>query len=524
MAMASDHRIIDIADSSMEDETEISHPPDIAQLRINTQICEIVAEALDHLMRFHERITQVLEPLPKAREMWSQARLTGKPYMFRVPHRLREVNKRAYEPNVISIGPYHHANERLKRTEAIKLSCFLHILWEDSSVADRIVRTMESLEARVRECYEEPSDLNSQEFVEMMVYDGCFIVQLILGFADADIFKERGILGEVVNDLLLLENQLPFFVLSELYHIIAPEEEDVHQLAHHVISFFRDGSLFHLFDDPVSDEDIKHLLHLVHSSHHPSDSGMEQHQKFKKNATNSDHESRNSRAGVQNIFFSQMAARIWDWMHHPLTASEPTSQRKTKFIGNATELDEAGIDFLGATLEKMKDLKQGIETEFDIMFTKDTKVLMIPTLRVVDSTESRFRNYIAYEQFIPYGKPTYFSDYVLLMDNLINTSKDVQLLRKSGIIDNWLGDDEAVAQMFNKLHHSVYWSSSDFYYAHVFGRVNQHCQRKWNRWKAVLKTNYFNSPWSHISFLAATLLLLLTAIQTVFSFLSYYDQ
>ncbi|KAL4319155.1 hypothetical protein GQ457_18G020980 [Hibiscus cannabinus] len=195
-----------------------------------------------------------------------------------------------------------------------------------------------------------------------------------------------------------------------------------------------------------------------------------------------------------------------------------------KFIGNATELDDAGINFLGAAIEKMKDQKPGIETEFDIMFTKHTKVLMIPTLNVYDCTERRFRNYIAYEQFIPCSEPTYFCDYVLFMDYLIDTSKDVQLLRKSGIIENALGDDEAVAQMFNRLMDSVYCSPTEFYYIEIFGRMTKHCQRRRNRWKAALKKKYFNSPWSHISFFAATVLLLLTIVQTIFSVFSYFDK
>ncbi|KAK8625438.1 hypothetical protein V6N13_090310 [Hibiscus sabdariffa] len=429
------------ADSSKEDEAGISQPSDIAQTRI-PQIFEFLPKAGDHLLR-------------------TQARVIEKPYICRVPHLLREVNKRAYEPNVISIGPYHHGLdlERFKVTEALKLSCFLTIFKENNSVADKIVRSMQRLEARVRECYEEASDLDSKEFVEMMVYDGCFIVLLILGYADDDIFKAIGILREIEKDLLLLENQLPFFVLSELYRIIVPEEEGVHQLSHHVISYYRNCYLFHLFDNLLPDKEIKHLLHLVHSCHHPSASGIKQHQDFKRKA-----------------------------------ASKPTSQRKMKFIGNATELDDAGINFLGATIEKMKDQKPGIETEFDIMFTKDTKLLMIPTLNVYDGTERQFRNYIAYEQFIPCSEPIYFSDYVLFMDYLIDTSKDVQLLRKSGIIENGLGDDEAVAQMFNRLLDSVYCSSTDFYYAEIFGRMTKHCQRRRNRWKAALKKNISTLP------------------------------
>ncbi|KAK8582672.1 hypothetical protein V6N13_069444 [Hibiscus sabdariffa] len=149
-------------------------------------------------------------------------------------------------------------------------------------------------------------------------------------------------------------------------------------------------------------------------------------------------------------------------------------------------------------------------------------MLKIPTLRVEDTTEHIFRNYIAYEQFFR-RELTYFSDYVLFMDNLINTSNDVQLLRTNGVIDNWLGDDEAVARMFNRLLDFV-WMSNGFYYAEIFKRVNEHCQRRWNRWKATLKKNYFNSPWSLISFLAATVLLLLTVVQAIFSHLSYFNK
>ncbi|KAK8625441.1 hypothetical protein V6N13_090313 [Hibiscus sabdariffa] len=438
----------------MEDEAEISQPPDIHKER-NSQIPNTLRKARYHQMR---------SPSP----------VTKNPYIY---------NERAYEPNVISIGPYHHGHERLQRMEATKLSCFLNIFNKDNSVADKLVRTIERLEAQVRQCYEEPSDLESDEFVEMVVYDGCFIVHLIYGddFDQKDIFKEKGIVSEIMADLLLLENQLPFFVLLELNHILT--ERNARQFARRTVSLFNKTFSFHLFYYGILDKEyFMHLLELVHSCYHPSFLGLKQHREFQ--------------------------------------AREPTYQRPMKFIGSATELDDVGIGFFGDTIQDMKHLKQEIQTGFDILFTKDTKVLMIPTLRVDDMIECRLRNYIAYEQFIPSGEPTYFTDFVLLMDNLINTSKDVQLLRNSGIIENWLGDDEAVAQMFNKLHHSVFMGKY-FYYAEVFGRVNEHRQKRWNRWKTALKKNHFNTPWLFIPFLAATVLLLLTIVQTIFSLLSY---
>ncbi|MBA0844013.1 hypothetical protein Goarm_001145, partial [Gossypium armourianum] len=50
---------------------------------------------------------------------------------------------------------------------------------------------------------------------------------------------------------------------------------------------------------------------------------------------------------------------------------------------------------------------------------------------------------------------------------LINASKDVELLRKSEIIDNLLGNDEAVTKMFNKLGDSIYYSPKYFYYKDI---------------------------------------------------------
>ncbi|KAK8695614.1 hypothetical protein V6N13_000765 [Hibiscus sabdariffa] len=410
--------------------------------------------------------------------------------MYRVPHRLRELNETAYEPNVISIGPYHYGKPHLKAMDAIKRSCFLKLVDGNSLHIREFTRAMRTLEARVRECYEEPLPLqlgDSDEFVRMMLYDGCFLVQLIRRvYPEDDIFQVARFQTDIRSDLLLLENQLPFFVVFKLLRMIMPNVgEDVHHFAR--------TALFSLDmpGNPVPNKDIKHLLELVHNSYHPSALGIKRHQDFKAKAAEE--------------------------------AREPESQRLWRFIRSATELEDAGIGFFGANIEKMRDQEQGIESMFDIMFTKDTNVLKIPTLEVNDQTESFFRNFMAYEQFISSVESTYVSDYVLFMDNLINTGKDVQLLCKRGIIDNWLGDDEVVAQMFNKLRDSIY-VSGDFYYAEIFGRVNKHCERKWNKWKAALKKNYFHSPWSLISVLAAFVLLVLTLLQTIFSVLSYFNQ
>ncbi|GMP78005.1 hypothetical protein CsSME_00034099 [Camellia sinensis var. sinensis] len=102
------------------------------------------------------------------------------------------------------------------------------------------------------------------------------------------------------------------------------------------------------------------------------------------------------------------------------------------------------------------------------------------------------------------------------MDCLINSPKDVEILSRRGIIDNWLGDNEVVSTIFNKISDAVTGPSSHFQYDDIFNRVNIHCGKRRNQWMAKLNRNYLNSPWAVISILAA-LALLLTSTQTVFT-------
>jgi hypothetical protein len=47
--------------------------------------------------------------------------------IFRVPDRLRRYNEKAFEPELVSIGPFHHGKEKLQAMEKIKL-WYLHCL------------------------------------------------------------------------------------------------------------------------------------------------------------------------------------------------------------------------------------------------------------------------------------------------------------------------------------------------------------------------------------------------------------
>ncbi|KAJ6934291.1 hypothetical protein NC651_009356 [Populus alba x Populus x berolinensis] len=209
---------------------------------------------------------------------------------------------------------------------------------------------------------------------------------------------------------------------------------------------------------------------------------------------------------------------LLDMLYHagyqPPDSTESPKEIDWYFIRNAKELQEAGIKF--------KKREGSSRLLFDVDFSENGTI-EIPRLKIDDRTESLFRNLVTYEQCSP-RKHLYVTDYITLMDCLISTQEDVQILRLSEIIENGLGDDGKVCSLFNNLCRNVTHSQRPhFCYNKVFDGVKEHYNQKRNVWMATLKHDYFNSPWALLSFLAAVVLLLFTLAQTVFTVMSYFQ-
>ena len=100
--------------------------------------------------------------------------------------------------------------------------------------------------------------------------------------------------------------------------------------------------------------------------------------------------------------------------------------------------------------------------------------------------------------------------------------KDVSLLVKVEVINNSIGgSDKEISDLFNNLCKFVTVSYPSPY-TKIRNDLSEHCDEWWNRAKASCKHNYFNTPWAIISFFGATLLLILTILQTIFSGISAF--
>ncbi|CAN6251025.1 unnamed protein product [Urochloa humidicola] len=116
---------------------------------------------------------------------------SGSMSIFRVAAHVRDANsnKELYEPRLVSIGPYYRGRPALRAMEQHKWRYLHELLAQhpNASLSD-FVRAIRGVEHRARRCYSERTDISgsgagdhgSGGFGEMLLLDGCFILQFFI--------------------------------------------------------------------------------------------------------------------------------------------------------------------------------------------------------------------------------------------------------------------------------------------------------------------------------------------------------
>ena len=140
--------------------------------------------------------------------------------IYSVPKNLRKVNKEAYTPRIVSIGPFHHNKNNLSGMEMHKLRYLKDFLYRTGKSQEDLLMIIQDNEVEIRRCYSEECRLSRTDFVKMVLLDAIFIIELFLRFhgRENDYISSQPWLGNAIrHDLILLENQLPFFVIEKLF-------------------------------------------------------------------------------------------------------------------------------------------------------------------------------------------------------------------------------------------------------------------------------------------------------------------
>ncbi|XP_050215035.1 UPF0481 protein At3g47200-like isoform X2 [Mercurialis annua] len=335
--------------------------------------------------------------------------------IFKVPQALTQINEKAYQPHAVSIGPYHHGSEHLEMIQQHKwrfLGSILNRTKNQGVGLKEFFKAVAPQEDKIRECYSEFIEFSSHKLVEIMVLDGCFIIELLFIVGklvpanhDDPIFSMEWILSHLMRDLLRLENQIPFIVLQSLFDLIKVAHQDSRSLTELALEFF-DYSIDRPIEVLIQYKDMKwkHLLDLFRLTFVPPPD-------FK-------------------YLLDKLAERS--------ASNEDERDRFLQSIQPAMKLRRSGIKF-----EQRKS-----DSFLDIKFSHG--VLSIPALTIDDFATIFLLNWVAFEQCYRHCNK-YITSYVAFMCRLINTPEDAGYLSDHDIIENSYGTDDEVAKFFNDM-------------------------------------------------------------------------
>ncbi|KAJ6749662.1 hypothetical protein OIU85_000309 [Salix viminalis] len=459
------------------------------------------------------------------------------PNIPKVPVKLKEKKEECYRPLAVSIGPYHYSDRKEKLQEVEKLKARMMVEFVKDSVDDSgaprkdfYVNVKKELQ-KARGCYHKniTEKFSDEEFSKMMFIDGCFILQFMhcrvnesekLEMSEQQIFH-------VKRDLLLLENQLPFAVLDSLRKQRYKSSSESNEIINDFLSLYICSSgkpmkewvrialtalglvmipiLFPLFlifliislcclcmfcclcYQGVSTLMLQEINVSLDWSPPPE-------------KTQPDHL-------LQLLYYKSM-------YHYSKRNHKKPGSRGHGLYYSAKNLKKVGILFwarwtaCAITNVKFKSSLLSVKVE-------------VPPIIIDESTESLLLNLVAYESAAALDQ-LWVSSYILFMESLIDDAEDVEYLRSTGIIINYLGDDQKVANLFNGMGESFTHGTYDtFAYNDVKMAINKQCESTVKRWvydwKTAYFSNYFGSPWTFITVLAASFGLGLTATQTYYT-------
>ena len=365
-----------------------------------------------------------------------QKKFRSIPPIHKVPASIRQWKETAYRPSRVSIGPYHcniqQEDHKELRSNRVKT------YGQKLGVMD---------EFNIHHYYEEAIDpiyVTDKLFVQ----DACFII---------DVFLHPTY--DAVIDLLLLENQLPFFFIEELFRRLTGNTSDPVSLIESIFHLFKEFNVLHIKPSDLKIE-IEHFTDLLRTFYLP-----------------------------------------------PYRPLPKRGRKRIKLLYTATQLHEAEVKI------EVSSSRCILDFEFD----SQTGLLQIPRLELKHVTEILVRNVLALEQTRYVGNG-YVTDYFLMMSSLVQSEEDLDLLRKLNIVNT--GEETQELIFFQDICKGMKLEDMNHDYILIFKKLKKFHNRPRNlmrMWKKPLKRDYFGNPWVTASTIAAIILLVLTFIQTVCS-------
>ncbi|KAH8486183.1 hypothetical protein H0E87_027598 [Populus deltoides] len=486
----------------------------------------------------------------------SENNRTEEPCIPKVPVNLKKINEECYSPLAVSIGPYHYSDRegKLKQVERLKVPMMFKFVNNGGTTIKDLYLKVKQVLKNARGCYCKSltEHFNDEEFNKMMFIDGCFILQFMhcMNVENEDLEMSDQQIFHVKRDLLLLENQLPFAVLHSLRtkrygdNLNHSNEIINNFISLHIRSSSKPiptwvrialtalglvmipillplyliiiGSCYVCLLYGLRYRMSKHLLRRqrVPLDWFPPPSPGEEKSGTRVDEPQPAHPppTRKEKSGKRDD--ERQPAHLLELLYYKSMYHYSKSNHKKAAKGSrghclyysAQNLKKAGILFRARWTGAITDVK------FKSSIFWGT--LKVPPIIIDESTKSLLLNLVAFETSAALDQ-LWVSSYICFMDSLIDDAKDVEELRSNGIIINYFGADQKVANLFNDMGRSMTHDTAA--YNDIKMEINEQCESTVKRWVYEWKRTYFSNPWTIITVLAASFGLALTATQTYYT-------
>ncbi|XP_057837336.1 putative UPF0481 protein At3g02645 [Cryptomeria japonica] len=411
------------------------------------------------------------------------------------------------------------------------------------------------IQEMIKKSYAEDIELSSEAACAwMIVRDACFLLEVLHRFGIDEDQEERvpffidsvlsrkrhhPLLTEIVKDMLKMENQLPFWALEKIRPCIDRSNDDVWfesalknlspiKVAHegrkrrynrgsHILQLLHD----YIVDSPVPDpSDLQsagcgNILGNIKGFICPTTTCKTIQKKWLFALIFLPFFVILFILGIIFVILHYIKNHIFDILYSIMNYLSRREDETEEHVPSIGELRRGGMKF--------KKMEGGIS---QIEFKKKNSTLYLPQFKVDNRSEVILRNLIALE-ICSQDEEKPITRYAILMNDLVDTSQDVSLLRREDIITGKLGADEDIAKLWNSMvtpTEMPRYGSID----KAVKSINDY-HKKWLKGLAFLRHRrvlgdflgllleflwtYGSRPWWFFSALIVLVVLVLTAVQ-----------
>jgi len=407
-----------------------------------------------------------------------------------------------FEPRVASLGPIHHSNPKYQLGEKYKL----RLAYEFVQGCGNNINLLYEVEKKIkelRECFEDgvTKKYDDEELAWMLFVDGCAILQYIFCAANRK-FKEYNMKDDSVafaqQDLFLLENQVPYRLLNVLMSLSGKEDK----LRESIENFIRNVT--------YQQTELQRNVNKGESSHDSQPQPKEREPTHLLDLLRTILLGPLPQSSKPNPSSGKTWTRVLLSVCHTLSGmmcrKKQDQDPDWQSYRNVQELKAAGIQLKRSKNRHLRNIS------FNRQFGVYPGYLWLPPITVDDSTGPKFMNLIAYEMCLDFENDFGITSYISFLDSLIDEANDVKDMRKARVLHNFLGSDQEVADLFNKIGTDLVPNSGT--YKDVKCQIQDYYENNWMTWMAQVLHDHFSTPWTVIAFLGVLLGLGLTATQT----------